>query len=180
MIHFKTLLSKYNIMVKCTEIHIQANFHIDLFVGMNWPLNPLTWPWMVDRPFGKMPSGWPPSLPDSEAAVVFIFTSNACIYNMVKQNSFIRYELLLRVKTFHKPLYLSKKVYMSLHHFQHVGCDLIQVLDATDIHCQQWPFTLMQHKKSNENHFVTKSRGNAHFSLKPIIFKFCITYSVIA
>lgn len=92
MIHFKMLLSKYNIMVKCIEIHIQANFHINLFVGMNWPLNPLTWPWMVDRPFSKMPSGWPPPLPDSEGAVVFIFTSKAWIYNMVKQKIFIRYK----------------------------------------------------------------------------------------
>lgn len=33
--------------------------------------------------------------------------------------------------------YLSKKLHMSLYYLQHVGCDLIQVLDAADIQCQQ-------------------------------------------
>lgn len=32
---------------------------------------------------------------------------------------------------------LSKKLHMGLYHLQHVGCDLIQVLDTTDFHCQQ-------------------------------------------
>lgn len=43
-------------------------------------------------------------------------------------------------------LYLSKKLHMGFYYFQHVGCDLIQVLDTTDIHCQQRPLTLIQHK----------------------------------
>lgn len=42
--------------------------------------------------------------------------------------------------------YLSKKAELRMDHLQHVRRDLIQILDVTDIHCQQWPLTLTQQK----------------------------------
>lgn len=75
---------------------------------------------------------------------------------------------------FHKLPYLSKKLHMGLYHFQHVGCDLIQVLDTPDIHCQQWPLTLMQRRKGMAL-IVTKSRDLQ--CRLPIISKLCMTYT---
>lgn len=67
---------------------------------------------------------------------------------------FVILELLFVDKTDHKPMYLFKKVHMSFDDFQHVGCDLIQVFDGTDIVCKQYSLILMQYERQSYN-FVT-------------------------
>lgn len=79
-------------------------------------------------------------------------------------------ELLFGDKTDHKPMYLFKMVQMSFYDFHHVGCDLIQVFDGTDIVCKQCSATLMQYERQS-CHFVRQSRGKAHIALK-LMFTF--------
>ena len=159
--------------------------------GRTGPLNPLTWSWMVVRPRGEVPPG---RRPDCEAAVAFMFTSNAWInstaftqdytltycrnisaHQVIQTLIMISFSMLssgqeisLQLKTMnapqlweklHKFLHLSKKVHMGMHHFQHVGCDLIQVRDTANIHGQQWPLTLKATWNGSESHIVTKSRA---------------------